>query len=131
MRPLPRRAGLQKMMRQRQDVLVPVAKRRQADVQHGQAIIKVLAETPLRDFLREVAIGGGKDSHVQTDRARRAQRLDAPRVQHAQQFDLCPLGQVADFVQEQRSAIGQGEAALTVSVGAGECASHVAEARSR
>ena len=54
-------------------------------------------------------------------------RSKHPFLQHAQQLDLHGQAHVADFVEEQRAALGQLEAPLAGGNGAGECALLVAE----
>ncbi|MNI17791.1 hypothetical protein D3C73_711770 [compost metagenome] len=50
----------------------------------------------------------------------RAQALDLAVLQRAQQFGLHAQGQFADFIQEQRAAIGRIEATCAVTGGTGK-----------
>ena len=59
--------------------------------------------------------------------ARRAHRADFVALQEAQQRQLEIRLDVADFVQENRAAVGRFEHAHAVAVGAGEGAAHGAE----
>ena len=54
----------------------------------------------------EILVGGADDAHVDLDRAMPADPLDHLILQEAQQLDLHRQRQVADFVEEQRAAIG-------------------------
>ena len=56
-----------------------------------------------------------------------ADAADFAAFQHAQQFGLHRLGQLADFVEEQRAAVGDFEQADAMFVGAGEAAFAMAE----
>ena len=54
-------------------------------------------------------------------------RSISPDLQHAQQLGLLAIGNVADFVEEERAAVRQLEAADAIGLGVGERAFHVAE----
>ena len=56
-----------------------------------------------------------------------SQPADFVIFQHAQQFRLGGRGHFADFVEQQRAAVGQFEAADAAFGGAGECAFFVPE----
>src|SRR5262249_22057202 len=47
---------------ERQDVLSPLAERRNVDLEDVQAVVEVLTELPTADRRHEVAVGGGEDS---------------------------------------------------------------------
>ena len=64
---------------------------------------------------------------VDVDRSIAAEALEAPLLEHAQQLGLRHQRHVADFVEEQRAAVGQLEAAGLAIVRAGERALFVAE----
>ena len=57
----------------------------------------------------------------------RADRLDLAVLEEAQQQRLHAQAHLADFVEEQRAAVGQLQLAGLVAVGAGEAALDVAE----
>jgi hypothetical protein len=97
------------------------------DREDGEAVIEILAETLLLDCDVEVAVRGRDDAGVDGDRAAAADALDAPLLEHAQQFDLHVVRHVADLVEEQGAAVGFLEAARALDVGAGEAALFVAE----
>ena len=75
----------------------------------------------------KIAVGGGDDAHIHLDRALGADRIDFAFLQRAQQLDLHVEAQFADFVEEQRAAIGFLEFAQMLVGGAGEGAFLVAE----
>ena len=81
----------------------------------------------MADHRRQVAIGGGDEPHVDLDRARAAEPLELVLLQHAQDLGLRARAHVADFVEEQRAAVGLLEAADALAIGAGERALLVAE----
>ena len=70
---------------------------------------------------------GTDDADVDLERVVVAHAADLAALEHAQQLGLHGSGQFADFVQEQRAAVGDLEQADPVIVGAGEGAFAVAE----
>ena len=115
------------MGRERADVVVPLAQRRQVDLDRVEPEEQVLAEAPGGDFGRDVGVGGRKDPHVDPPRARGADPLDLAALEHAEQLGLLARLQRADLVQQQRAAFGQLEASDAVRPGVGERALHVTE----
>ena len=77
--------------------------------------------------MRRSLLRGGDDAHVGLDRGAAADRGVFALLQHPQQAGLRLHRHVADFVEEQRAALGLLEAARGAGVGAGECAALVAE----
>ena len=93
----------------------------------SRRIAQVGAEAARRDLVVEPAIGGGDDADV--DAARHV-LADAPHLavlEHAQQLGLRARRQLADFVEEQRAAVGFLEEAGALADRAGEGAAGVAE----
>ena len=114
-------------MHQLGDVFAALAQRRQRDHDDTQAVEKIFAELLFLHRRFQVAMRGGDDAHVHRDRFLAAQALEASFLQHAQQFHLRARGQVADFIEEDRAAVGLLEAADAARVRAGERAAFVAE----
>src|SRR5690606_13475730 len=91
-----RRSGLAQLLRyardemgrERKDVFLALAKRRDAERKHAQAIIKVLTETPGAHVGGEIVVGGGDDANV--DRPGRVvpDALVLPLLQYAEQLRL-------------------------------------------
>ena len=96
---------------QRQDVLAPLAQRRDVQFHHVEAVEQVFAETAGFDFLLEVAVGGGEDAGVDVDFGVGADALEAAVLGHAQQFGLKLRRHLGDFIQKNRAAVGHFEAA--------------------
>ena len=93
-------------MRDKQrDVLAPPPERRHLDVNHVEAVVQVLAELTAGHQLMQIAVRGGDDAHVDLHRFLAPDRTDVIFLQNAQQLDLKPHGHVADFIQQQRSAL--------------------------
>ena len=72
-------------------------------------------------------MGGGDDAHIAAHLDVVADALEDPLLQHPQQLDLHRRAHVADFIEEQRAAFGDFEAALAGGHGTGEGALLVAE----
>ena len=58
-----------------------------------------------------IAVGGRQHAHIDILLGARAQAAQLALFQHAQQFGLGGMGHLAHLVQQQRSAVGQLEAA--------------------
>ncbi|PMQ17976.1 hypothetical protein JaAD80_02955 [Janthinobacterium sp. AD80] len=105
-------AGTEEVPRQHQDVGRTLDQRRQAQLDHVQAVKQVFAEGAGTDHGRQVGVAGADDAHLHLPFAVRAEALEAARFQHAQQFHLPGQRQVADFVQKQGAAVGRIELAV-------------------
>ena len=112
---------------QRHDVVAPLAEGRQVDRHDLQAEVQVVAELAGRDQLFQGAVGGRDEPHVDLDRLVVADARDLLLLQHAEQLDLRAHRHVADFVEEQRAAVGVLERADPIGVGVGKGPLHVAE----
>ena len=69
-------------------------------------MIEVLAEPPFGDLLFQVARSRGDDAHIDLDLGGAADALEGLIDQHAQDLVLGFARHVADFVDEQRAAMG-------------------------
>jgi hypothetical protein len=112
---------------ERVDVLRPRAERRHGERNHGEPIVQVLAERPLRDHRREVAVRRGGEPDVHLERLRPAEPLDLALLEHAEELHLRRGRDVADLVQEQRAALRELHAPRLAADGARERALLVAE----
>ena len=115
------------MLHERRDVIEPLPERRHQNRNDAQAEVEILAEAPFGDLLFEVLVGRRDDAHVDLDRARRAEPLDLALLQDAQHLGLRLRAHVADFVEEDRAAVGHLELADLLLGRAGERAALVAE----
>jgi hypothetical protein len=111
----------------RHDVVLALAQRRHLDRNDVQAVVEVLAELARLHHRRQIAVGRRDQPHVDAQRARAAEPLELVLLEHAQDLGLRARAHVADFVEEQRAAVGLLEAADALLVGAGERALLVAE----
>ena len=115
------------MADQWRDVFRPLAQRRNVDRQHVQPEPQVFAKLSLPHRLLQILVRRGDDAHVHFERTLPADPLDDPALQHAQQLRLRLRAQVTDFVEKQRTAVRQLEAALAPVRGAREGAALVTE----
>src|SRR5439155_16845449 len=96
----------QNVGRQKWDVLAALRQRRQVQRNDVQPVIKIFAETPARPLFLEIAVRGRYHAHVDGYRLSRSDRPHFAFLQHAQQLDLQGQRHVANFVKEQRAAVG-------------------------
>ena len=111
------RGAAEEVLGQRQDVVAALGQRRQAQLDHVEAVVEVLAEAAVADHRGDVGVGGADDTHRDLARAAGTQALELAALQHAQQLGLARQRQVADLVEEQRAAVGRFEASLAGAVG--------------
>ncbi len=105
------RALLQEVAGEQRNVLAPLAQARQTDADDVQAVEQVLAEQAVLDPRFQVLVRRRDDADVGLDRRMAADPVEVAIGQHAQQAGLQFGRHVADFVEEQRAALGLLEAA--------------------
>ena len=118
---------LQEQLGQRHDVLFAFPERRQGDVDGVDAVVEVLAEPSLPDQCRQIHIGRADQPDVHRNRLCAAHPYHAPVLDDPQQLGLQVQRDVADFIQEQRPAVGLLELAYVIGMRIGESALHMAE----
>jgi hypothetical protein len=104
-----------------------LAQSRNLDGKNVKPIVQIAAESAFGDQLAKVAVGGGHHANVDALRAVAAEALEFLLLEHAKKFGLQLQRNVGDFVEKERAAIGQLEAADFLAYGAGERAAFVAE----
>src|SRR5207237_7546986 len=92
-----------------------------------QPVEEVLPEPLFLDERRQVAIRGRDEPRVGSKRARAAQPLELAFLQHTKQLRLKIEGDLADFVEKHRAAIGELETADALADSPRERAPLVAE----
>ena len=97
----------QEVIGQPRDVAAAVAQRRQVDVDQVQAIQQVFAELAALHHLVQRAVRRRDHAHVDGARPARAEHFERAVLQHAQQLDLRRRIELADLVEEDRSAVGE------------------------
>ena len=107
---------LQNGVSQNAHVLLPLAQRRHAQLDHVEPIEKVLPEPSLCHALRQVLMGGADDAHIHRFFRHRPHLADALFLDGAQQLHLHGQRQIGHLIQEQRAAIGRHEEADPIGV---------------
>src|SRR5687767_5768839 len=102
------------------DILAALAQGRQPQAYYVQAVKQVFAEESLPHAAFQVLMRGGDHAHVRLDRLVAADAIETPVRQHSQKAGLQLLRHVADFVEEERPALGLFEAAAPHALRAGE-----------
>src|SRR5271165_3239010 len=115
------------MFGQGDDIFRPLAQRGHAQLKLAQAMKQVLTEAPGLHGGFEILVGGGDDTHVYFDLAMPAQTVERLAIENAQQLDLRLRLQFSDFVEEERSLVGQFKKPGLGSVGAAEGTLFVSE----
>src|SRR5690606_32834884 len=108
-------------------VAPPLAQGRNVDGKDVEPVVEILAKCPVAHRLAQVAIGRGNDADIHLLRPGGADRLELSFLEDAKQLGLELQRQLADLVEEDRSAVGEGKAPLALLGGAGEGALLVAE----
>ena len=116
------------MLDQQRDVFDPLAQWRQAQANHVEAEVQVLAECAGRDLRLQFAVGRGDQPHIHARvRTVGADSLDLARFEETQQHDLHAHAHLADFVEKHRAVLRLLEEARLVAIGAREAPAGVAE----
>jgi hypothetical protein len=93
-------------LRERQDVVGPVAKGRHGQLDDVEAEVEVLAERALRDGARQIGVRRADEADVGLARDVAAEPLEFARLQDAQELHLSRGREIADLVEEERAAVG-------------------------
>src|SRR5690606_14300454 len=97
------------------------------DEDHREAMVEVLAETPLLHLVEEVPVRRRHDADVHLDGAVPADAADLALLERAEHLRLSREAHVADLVEEEGAAVGLLELPDALLRGAGERALLVAE----
>ena len=99
------------MIGQQNHIAAAFPERRQINGENIKAVKKIRTETVGENVLLQITVRRGDDSYIDIHHPRRAQRLKALFLQHAQKLYLRGGGQFAHFIQKDRAAVGFFEAA--------------------
>ena len=115
------------MSDEQRNILATFAQGGNAQAEHVEAKIKITAECAFGHSLLQIAVGGGQDADVDGNAARAADGTNFFFLNGAQEFGLEVDGKLADFVEKNGSAFGDGEQSFLGLIGAGEGAFDIAE----
>src|SRR4029077_10666216 len=82
-----------------------VAERWQRDRESIQPIVEIFAEFPVSDHQRQIPIGRGNDTDIDSGGTRAAYWLELTLLEHPEQFGLKFQRHVTDLVEKQRSKV--------------------------
>ena len=82
-----------------------LAQRRHVNVKHIQPVKQIRAQMPMRHRILRIAIRRGQHAHIHVLLGARSQPAQFPLFQHAQQLGLRADRHLAQFIQQQRSAL--------------------------
>src|SRR5581483_4942737 len=122
-----RRVAAEEVDSEDRHVVHALAERRDVEQDHVQAIVEVLAQDAFLEGLLQVAVRCRDDADVDRDRRRRAEALDLPLLERAEELRLEARVHLADLVEKEGAAVGLLEAADPPAVGARERALLVTE----
>ena len=93
----------------------------------ANAVVEVFAELARNHQGRQIAVRRRNYADIHRDGFNTPQRFDDPFLQYPQKSHLHGGGDIANFVEEDRSTVGPGEPPWFVSLGVGERAGLVTE----
>jgi hypothetical protein len=128
-RPRLEREAQQEVLGEQRDLLAAFAQRRQLQRQRVEPVMEIEPERALTLHREQVAAGRGDHARVHLHLVHVADRAHALAVEHAQQRGLCRPRQLADLIEEQRTAAGLLERARPIAIRAREGAALPAEQR--
>ncbi len=117
----------QQMLDQGPEVVGALTQRRHPHLDDVDPVQQILAEAPVGRQRHEIAMGRGDDADVGRHRGRSTKRMHFLLLQHAQELSLQGRRHVADFVEEDRPALGRLKQAPLVVMRVGERTAPMAE----
>ena len=115
------------MVRQRDDVVAPIGQARQIDRDDLQPVIEILAKGTFGNGVFQIAIRCRQHANINANGFVLAHAHDFAALQHSKKLDLSRHRHVADFVQEECTAVGVFESADSVGLGVGVGAPYMSE----
>src|SRR5260370_42653341 len=97
------------MFGQSDDILRPLAQRRHAKLKLAETMEEILAEAALGHGGVEILIRGSDNAHIDFDLAVAAKAVEGISIKHAQELHLGLELQFADFIEEERTLVGEFE----------------------
>src|SRR5262249_7373083 len=89
------------------NLLLALAQGWNANGNDVQPVVEILPKRALLERGAQILVGGGKDPNVNLQRFRSAQPLELAVLQDMEQLDLNGAGNIADFIQKDRSLVRQ------------------------
>src|SRR4029077_7331874 len=108
-------------------VFATVSQWRDDERHGGDAGVQIFAGKFFANALRKIAIGGDDDANVDFDGLCSANAFETTFLENAQQFGLAGQGELANFIEKKRAALGHFASVGFAVVGSGEGAAFVAK----
>ena len=118
---------VQEVSCEERDRFPPLAKGRDADLDHIEAVVEILSELAVAEGNFEVPVGRSDDPGIRPDDLAPSHAGEFRILEHMEEFGLKAGRQLANLVQEERPFLGEFEFAQLSPIGAGERALLVAE----
>jgi hypothetical protein len=118
---------LAEVLDQHGNVVAPLPQRRHRNGKHVKAVPKVFAKQAAVHLLSQVSVRRCNDADVDFDRLRTTKPLELALLNYAEQLDLQFQGQLANFIEKDRSSRGQFKTPKLAREGAGKRSSLMAE----
>ena len=114
-------------MYQQTDISRSFAQRRQSDRKDIQAVVQIHSETPFGDHFLETLVGGRNNARIHANGLRTTESLQLLFLNRTQEFWLKLDRQFANFIQEERPAVGGLKPSQALGYRPGERASLMSE----
>src|SRR5688500_10340814 len=111
----------QKVLEQRNDIVLAVAQWRQVYRNHVNPIEQVISEHSLAHLILEVLVGGDDHANVDFEGHFAADGIKLALLQYAQKLGLSRARHVAYLIQKKRAAMRLGEKSPSALYRSGEC----------
>ena len=116
-----------RVLHEQRNIFASIAQRRNVNLGAFETKVQILTKRAFRREFLEIAIRRAHQPHIDALGFIRAKTHDVARLQYAQQLRLHRQRHVADFIKEDRAAIGILKHTFTIFVGSSERAAHVAK----
>ncbi len=97
--------ALEKKIRQRGDILYPIAQGRQRNRDYIESMIQIFAERAASYRVIEILVGRRDNFDIDPDRLGAADPFKLPLLEKAQEFGLQLRGNIADLIEEDGAAV--------------------------
>src|SRR5450432_9172 len=100
------RIAIDKIFRQQSNIFSSFSERRHLNRKNLEPIKQIIPERSTRYRCNQITVRGGDDTNVNLNRLCATDSLEFPFLKDSQERDLSVRGQLAHFIQENRSAVG-------------------------
>jgi hypothetical protein len=119
--------AVHEVVREDRDILDPIAKGWDLDRKDIQSVIEIFPEAPGLDFTCQIHIGRANDSNVHCACPVFTDALELTFLEDTQEFALEREGNLADFIEKERAAVGGRKASDPILDRSRKCPTDMAE----